>query len=52
MDGATSLGMILKRPGCTTEVVHDVLQPIDAAMRFRPDVVLLDIGCPPCTGTK
>jgi PAS domain S-box-containing protein len=49
-DSAASLAMLLKLAGNETEVAHDGLAAIDAAEKFRPDAVLLDIGLPKLNG--
>ncbi len=49
-DGAASLAMLLKLAGNETYAVHDGLEAVEAAERFRPDVVLLDIGLPKLNG--
>ncbi|MGH8527092.1 MAG: response regulator, partial [Gammaproteobacteria bacterium] len=36
--------------GHATETAHDGLEAITSAERFRPDVVLLDIGLPKLNG--
>jgi len=48
-DGAASLAMLLKLAGNETYTAHDGLEAVEAAERFRPDVVLLDIGLPKLT---
>jgi CheY-like chemotaxis protein len=49
-DAATSLAMLLELSGNKTETAYDGLAAIDAAARFEPDVVLLDIGLPGLNG--
>jgi CheY-like chemotaxis protein len=49
-DSAESLAMLLKISGNETQVAHDGLEAVEAAERFRPDVVLLDIGLPQLNG--
>src|SRR5215831_2146823 len=49
-DGAESLATLLAMSGHHTHMVHDGLQALEAAERFRPDVVLLDIGIPKLNG--
>lgn len=49
-DGAASLAMLLKLTGNETYTAHDGLEAVEAAERFRPDVVLLDIGLPKLNG--
>jgi CheY-like chemotaxis protein/two-component sensor histidine kinase len=49
-DGATSFAALLQIAGNETCVVHDGLEAVEAAERFRPDVVFLDIGLPTVNG--
>lgn len=49
-DGAESMAMILQFAGHDTLKAHDGMAAIEAAERFRPDVVLLDIGLPRMNG--
>jgi len=49
-DSATSLAELLSLTGHETEVAYDGLEAVEAAARFRPDVVLLDIGLPKLNG--
>jgi CheY-like chemotaxis protein len=49
-DSAESLAMLLQISGNETRMAHDGLQAVEAAERFRPDVVLLDIGLPQLNG--
>jgi PAS domain S-box-containing protein len=49
-DSATSLALLLKFTGNETHTAHDGLEAVEAAERFRPDVVLLDIGLPKLNG--
>lgn len=49
-DGAESLAMMLNLMGNETLTAHDGLEGVEAAERFRPDVVLLDIGLPKLNG--
>jgi PAS domain S-box-containing protein len=49
-DAASSLAMLLSMTGSETETAHDGLEAVGAAERFRPDVVLLDIGLPKLSG--
>jgi PAS domain S-box-containing protein len=49
-DNAESLAMLLRLNGHEVETALDGIQTIEAAQRFRPDVVLLDIGMPRLDG--
>jgi CheY-like chemotaxis protein len=49
-DAATSLGMLLELSGYKIETAYDGLGAIDAAARYQPHVVLLDIGLPGLDG--
>jgi PAS domain S-box-containing protein len=49
-DSADSLAMLLRMSGHDARVAHDGLEAIAAGARFRPEVVLLDIGLPGLTG--
>jgi PAS domain S-box-containing protein len=49
-DGAESLSMLLDFDGHETLIAHDGRAAIQAAERFRPEVVLLDIGLPVMNG--
>ncbi len=49
-DGAESLAMLLQLEGHETHMAHDGVEAIEAAERFRPDTVLLDIGLPRLNG--
>jgi PAS domain S-box-containing protein len=49
-DGAESLAMLLQFDGHETLMAHDGRAAIEAAERFRPDVILLDIGLPGMNG--
>jgi CheY-like chemotaxis protein len=46
IDSATSLATLLDLSGNETRMAHDGVEAIAAAERFRPEVVLLDIGLP------
>jgi CheY-like chemotaxis protein len=49
-DGAESLAMLLQLHGHDTHEVYDGVEAIEAAARFRPDAMLLDIGLPGLNG--
>jgi PAS domain S-box-containing protein len=49
-DGATSLARILELAGHTTVTANDGHEALAAAERFRPQVVLLDLGLPKLNG--
>ncbi|HUQ71345.1 MAG TPA: PAS domain S-box protein, partial [Planctomycetaceae bacterium] len=49
-DAAFTLSMLLKITGNETMLAHDGLEAVAAAERFRPDLVLLDIGLPKLNG--
>ena len=45
-----SLAILLRMAGHLVETAHDGLEAVDAAERFRPDVVLMDLGMPRLDG--
>ncbi len=49
-DSATTLATLLKLTGNETYTAYDGLEAVEVAGRFRPDVVLLDIGLPKLNG--
>jgi CheY-like chemotaxis protein len=49
-DAAEMLQQLLELSGCTVAVVHSGLAAPDAARRFRPEVVLCDLGLPGMNG--
>jgi PAS domain S-box-containing protein len=49
-DAADSLAMLLRLGGHETATAFDGLQAVEAAGRFHPDVILLDIGLPGING--
>lgn len=49
-DAANSLAMVLKLGGHETASVYTAADALSEAKRFRPDVVLLDIGLPGMDG--
>ena len=50
VDAAIALGMLLDSIGHETRVVHDGTDALNAALEFRPDIVLLDLGMPGLDG--
>jgi PAS domain S-box-containing protein len=50
VDAAQTLEVLLTAMGQETTVAHDGLRAIEAVERFRPDIVLLDIGMPKLDG--
>lgn len=50
VDAADSLGQLLAGSGHETVVVHSGQAALDTAARFRPELVLLDIGLPDISG--
>ena len=50
IDGANTVAELLRLMGHEVEVEHDGLGAVSAALRLRPDVVLLDIGLPGIDG--
>jgi two-component system CheB/CheR fusion protein len=46
LDAAESMGLLLELSGHKVELAHDGRQGLEAARRFRPEVVLCDIGLP------
>jgi PAS domain S-box-containing protein len=50
VDAAASLSALLRFAGHEVEFVHDGVAALDAASRFRPAAVLLDIGLPGMDG--
>jgi len=49
-DAAESMGMLLRLTGNDVRTVHDGIEAVEEAARFRPDVILLDIGMPRLNG--
>jgi PAS domain S-box-containing protein len=49
-DAAASLAMMLRLEGHAVEVAHDGQAALEAAQRFAPEVVLLDLGMPGMNG--
>ena len=50
VDAAESLAALLDMDGHATQIAHDGLEALDAARRFLPDVVLIDLGLPGLDG--
>jgi len=49
-DAANSLDMLLQLSGYSTALAYDGLDAVEIAERFKPDVILLDIGLPGMSG--
>jgi len=49
-DSAHSMAMLLKIKGHLTHTAYDGLEAVEAAVTFRPDAVLMDIGLPTLDG--
>ena len=49
-DAAHSMAMLLKLSGNDVLAVHDGTEAVEAAARFRPEVVLMDVGMPRLNG--
>lgn len=52
VDSAESLALLLSMRGYDTHVAHDGQAALDAAIRLRPDVVLLDLALPTLNGLE
>ena len=50
LDSADSLAMLLEITGNKTYMAHDGVEAIEAIEKYRPEVVLLDIGLPKLDG--
>jgi CheY-like chemotaxis protein len=50
VDTAASLAMLLRATGHNVRTAHDGPQALDAALDYRPNVMLLDIGLPGLDG--
>jgi len=50
LDSAMTLGMLLRASGHEIRIVHDGLAVLEAALNFKPHLVLLDIGLPGLNG--
>src|SRR5262249_43392869 len=49
-DSADSLSMLLEITGNQTYMAHDGVEAIEAMEKYRPEIVLLDIGLPKING--
>jgi PAS domain S-box-containing protein len=49
-DSARSMAMLLKLLGNEVCMAHDGVEAVEAAERFRPEVVLMDVGMPRLNG--
>src|SRR5215216_3705362 len=49
-DSADSLAMLLEITGNKTYMAHDGVEALEAVEKYRPEVVLLDIGLPKLDG--
>ncbi len=49
-DSANSLALMLEAKGCRVRTAYDGIEAVRAALSFRPDAVLLDIGMPRLNG--
>lgn len=49
-DAAHTMAMLLRLDGHHVETAYDGPEALEAASRFRPDVILLDLGLPGLTG--
>ena len=52
VDAAVSLAALLRREGHEVAVGHDGWQALEQVPRFRPDVVILDLGMPGLDGIE
>lgn len=50
VDSANSMAMMLKLLGDEVYTFHDGHQAVEAAERYRPDVILMDVGMPRLNG--
>ncbi|MFT3883629.1 MAG: ATP-binding protein [Gemmatales bacterium] len=51
-DGADSLAMMLNLLGDEIRTAHDGIEAIEVAERFRPEVILMDVGMPRLNGLE
>jgi PAS domain S-box-containing protein len=49
-DSAKTMAMLLKVSGHESQIAYDGLEALTAAEKFRPEVILLDIGLPKLNG--
>jgi PAS domain S-box-containing protein len=49
-DSAASMAMMLKLLGDEVLTAHDGIEAVEAAERFRPEVILMDVGMPRLNG--
>jgi PAS domain S-box-containing protein len=49
-DAAASMAMILKLRGDDVRTAHDGIEAVEVAERFRPQVILMDVGMPRLNG--
>ncbi len=49
-DAASTLGELLCLEGCQVEIAHTASTGLEAALRFRPEAILCDIGLPVMNG--
>jgi CheY-like chemotaxis protein len=49
-DSATSMAMMLKLTGNQVRTAHDGIDAVKAAEKFRPQVILMDVGMPRLNG--
>jgi len=50
LDSADSLAMLMRLTGNKTYMAHDGVEAVEAVEKYRPEVVLLDIGLPGMDG--
>jgi CheY-like chemotaxis protein len=50
LDSATSMAMMFEFLGSEVRTAHDGLQAVEEVERYRPDVVLMDMGMPRLDG--
>jgi len=50
VDAATLLSMVLEADGYDVRIAHESTQALEIAARFKPEVVLLDLGLPGMDG--